>query len=96
MAFEVRPCRDSEEFRRALYSVAQYFGGVPSDEQVDRFLRILELERMHAAFDDGEIVGGAGAFSFDLSVPGGSLPCAGVTVVGVFPTHRRRGVGGPR
>jgi predicted acetyltransferase len=92
MAFEVRPCRDSEEFRRALYSVAQYFGGVPSDEQVDRFLRILELERMHAAFDDGEIVGGAGAFSFDLSVPGGSLPCAGVTVVGVFPTHRRRGV----
>jgi len=31
-------------------------------------------------------------FTFDLSVPGGSLPCAGVTVVGVYPTHRRRGV----
>jgi predicted acetyltransferase len=25
-------------------------------------------------------------------VPGGSLPCAGVTAVGVHPTHRRRGV----
>jgi predicted acetyltransferase len=25
-------------------------------------------------------------------VPGGALPCAGVTVVGVYPTHRRRGV----
>ena len=25
---------------------------------------------------DGEIVGGAGAFPFELSVPGGSLPCA--------------------
>ena len=90
--FEVRPCGDRDEFRRALYGIAQYFGGPPTDEQLDRFLRVLELERMHAAFEDGEIVGGAGAFSFDLSVPGGSLPCAGVTVVGVSPTHRRRGV----
>ena len=47
---------------------------------------------MHAAFEDGQIVGGAGAFPFELSVPGGSLPCAGVTAVGVHPTHRRRGV----
>ena len=90
--FDVRPCGDRDEFRRALYGIAQYFGGPPTDEQLDRFLRVLELERMHAAFEDGEIVGGAGAFSFDLSVPGGSLPCAGVTVVGVSPTHRRRGV----
>ena len=29
---------------------------------------------------------------FDLTVPGGELPTAGVTVVGVLPTHRRRGV----
>src|SRR5947209_14460903 len=47
---------------------------------------------MHAAFEGKEVVGGAGAFTFDFSVPGGSLPCAGVTVVGVYPTHRRRGV----
>ncbi len=47
---------------------------------------------MHAAFDGDTIVGGAGAYTFDMSVPGGSLPCAGVTVVGVYPTHRRRGV----
>ena len=25
-------------------------------------------------------------------MPGGTLPCGGVTVVGVSPTHRRRGV----
>src|SRR5207253_22438 len=42
--------------------------------------------------EDDAIVGGAGAFPFELSVPGGSLPCAGVTGVGVHPTHRRRGV----
>jgi predicted acetyltransferase len=47
---------------------------------------------MHGAFEDGKAVGGAGAFTFDFTVPGGSLPCAGVTVVGVYPTHRRRGI----
>jgi predicted acetyltransferase len=90
--FDVRPCRDREEFDRALYAIGQNFFGPPTEEQLDRFLRVLELERMHAAFEAGEIVGGAGAFTFDLSVPGGSLPCAGVTVVGTYPTHRRRGV----
>src|SRR4051794_35493050 len=48
---------------------------------------------MHAARLGELTVGGAGAFSFDLSVPGGaSVPAAGITVVGVLPTHRRRGV----
>jgi predicted acetyltransferase len=47
---------------------------------------------MHAAYEGDQIVGGAGAFPFELSVPGGSLPCAGVTAVAVHPTHRRRGV----
>ena len=47
---------------------------------------------MHAAFDEGRVVGGAGALPFRLSVPGGELDCAGVTVVGVLPTHRRRGI----
>src|SRR5437868_5640303 len=90
--FEVRAARDSEEFGRALYGIGQYFGGPPTEEQLERFTHVLPVERMHAAFDDGEIVGGAGAFPFQLSVPGGSLPCGGVTVVGVYPTHRRRGV----
>ena len=47
---------------------------------------------MHAAFDGDAVVGGAGAFPFQLTVPGGVVPCGGVTVVGVLPTHRRRGV----
>lgn len=92
MSFEVRPCGDSDEYGRAFYAIGQYFGPPPAEDRLERFRKVLPLDRMHAAFDDGEIVGGAGAFSFDLSVPGGSLPCAGVTVVGVYPTHRRRGV----
>ncbi len=75
-----------------MYAIGQNFFGPPTEDQLDRWLRVLELERMHAAFEAVEIVGGAGAFTFDLSVPGGSLPCAGVTIVGTYPTHRRRGV----
>jgi len=90
--FDVRPCRDREEFTRALYAIGQNFGGPPPEEMLDRWILLHGLERMHAAFEGDEIVGGAGALTFDLSVPGGSLPCAGVTIVGTYPTHRRRGV----
>ncbi len=89
---EVRPCRDQEEFGRAVGVIGQYFHPVFGGEDLERFSRVLPHERMHAAFEQDEIVGGAGAFPFELSVPGGSLRCAGVTVVGVQPTHRRRGV----
>jgi predicted acetyltransferase len=90
--FEVRPTADQDEYGRAVGAIGQYFNPPPSEEMLELFTRTLPHERMHAAFEDGEIVGGAGAFPFELSVPGGSLPCAGVTAVGVHPTHRRRGV----
>jgi predicted acetyltransferase len=89
---EVRVCGDRDEFARAIYGIWQYFGPPPDDDTVERWLGWVGADRMHAAFDDGEVVGGAGAFTFDLSVPGGSIPCAGVTIVGVYPTHRRRGI----
>lgn len=90
--FDVRPPRDDDEFARALYGIGQYFGGPFTDEQLARTAQVLPLERMLAAWADGEIVGGAGALPLELSVPGGELGCGGVTAVGVYPTHRRRGV----
>jgi predicted acetyltransferase len=90
--FEVRPCADQDEYGRAIGAIGQYFNPPPSEEFFERWAQTLPHERMHAAFEDGQIVGGAGAFPFELSVPGGSLPCAGVTAVGTQPTHRRRGV----
>jgi predicted acetyltransferase len=91
--FEVRPTADQDEYGRAIGAIGQYFNPPPTEEFLERFVQTLPYERMHAAFEDGAIVGGAGAFPFELSVPGGrSLPCAGVTAVGVHPTHRRRGV----
>src|SRR3954447_25161133 len=90
--FEVRPCADQGEYAGAVGAIGQYFNPPPSEEFFERWAQTLPHERMHAAFEEGQIVGGAGAFPFELSVPGGSLPCAGVTAVGVPPPHPRRGV----
>jgi len=93
MTWEIRPTEDLDEFKRAVGAIGHYFGGWPTDdESAQRFAANLPLDRMHAAFDGDRIVGGAGAFPFELTVPGGPVACAGVTVVGVLPTHRRRGV----
>ena len=43
-------------------------------------------------FDDGRIVATASVYSRDMSVPGGTVPCAAVTAVTVVPSHRRRGL----
>ena len=93
MAWEIRPTRDVEEFKRAVGAIGHYFGGWPADDEAaQRFSSNLPFDRMHAAFDGDRIVGGAGAFPFELTVPGGTVRCGGVTVVGVLPTHRRRGI----
>jgi predicted acetyltransferase len=90
--FEVRPTENLEDFQRAFLAIGQYFGAEPTPERSEKFSQNLPFERMHAAREDGAIVGGAGVFPFELSIPGGIVRCAGVTVVGVYPTHRRRGV----
>ena len=92
MAWDVRPTTNLEEFVDAVGAISHYFGSERDLERAERFGKVLPLERMHAAFDGDRIVGGAGAFPFELTVPGGPIACAGVTVVGVLPTHRRRGV----
>jgi predicted acetyltransferase len=92
VSLEIRPCGDLAEYANATMAIGQYFGNEPDPEKAERFLRLLPLERMHAALEDGQVVGGAGSFPFSMSVPGGALPCAGTTFVGVAPTHRRRGI----
>jgi predicted acetyltransferase len=92
MTFDVRRCGDLADYDRAFMSIGQYFGQEPDPERAERFSRLLPIDRMHAAWEGGEVVGGAGSFPFPMSVPGGTLQCAGTTVVGVAPSHRRRGV----
>jgi predicted acetyltransferase len=93
MDIEVRPCSSVEELRDAVNAIGHYFGHENELEDAERFAKLVEVERMHAAFEGGRIIGGAGAFTYRMSVPGGaSVPTAGISVVGVLPTHRRRGV----
>jgi predicted acetyltransferase len=92
MPIEIRTCSSAADLGRAISPIWHYFGHVPSDEQVAAFAAVLPAERVHAAWEGDGVVGGAGAFEFALTVPGGRVPAAGVTVVGVLPTHRRRGV----
>src|SRR5688572_7766022 len=88
----VRSCNHVEDLRQALV-IWHYFGGGPTEEDAERLARVLPPERMHGAWEGGTCVGGAGVFPFRIALPGGrSAPSAGVTVVGVAPTHRRRGV----
>jgi len=92
MSLEVASCADLDEYTQAFLAIGQYFGAEPTEERMERFSRNLPLERMLAGREDGRIVGAAGSFAFQLTAPGAALPAAGVTVVGTYPTHRRRGV----
>src|SRR3954454_14947837 len=67
--------------------------GMTVPKAADEAERLLhDMSRALGAFDGPALVGIATAYSFDVAVPGGALPAAGVTWVGVLPTHRRRGV----
>ncbi len=90
---DVRACASIDEFVEALAPIYHYFGAASTPESAERLAQWLELDRVLVARVDGTVVGGAGTASFDVSVPGGAMiRCGGVTIVGVLPTHRRRGV----
>lgn len=91
MTVEIRTAAADERLA-ALRPIWHYFGAPfgPEEERAARML--LPEERTLVAVDGGTIVGGASAFELDLTVPGGRVRAAGPTVVGVLPTHRRRGI----
>ncbi|HMI99977.1 MAG TPA: GNAT family N-acetyltransferase [Gaiellaceae bacterium] len=62
------------------------------EEDVERDRKMIPAERMFGAYDDGAIVGTSCDLPMLLRIPGGELPAAGVTMVGVMPSHRRRGI----
>ena len=91
--FDVRPCRDRDELATRLLRHRPVLRPLPAGGHARPLdadpsswsgcTRPSTATRSSAA---------RARTRFDFSVPGGSLPCAGVTVVGVYPTHRRRGV----
>lgn len=93
MTYELRAPTEDEfvEFMRPVWRGFGY--PAPEQEAMDDERSTWEPGRSLGALDGDEWVGGTGAYSFDLTVPGGATtPVAGVTMVGVAATHRRHGI----
>ena len=92
MSIEIRPIVP-EEFDTFVTTTYIGFGApVAPPEETANTKALCEYDRTLAGFDGEEIVSTTGIFSFEMTVPGGSLPTAGVTWVAVKPTHRRLGL----
>lgn len=82
-----------DELREFLGVSVRSYGSHDGDDRLDWELLSNEVDRSYGALADGRWVAGSGAFSLEVTLPGGvALPAAGVTMVGVEPTHRRRGI----
>ncbi len=81
------------DLRMWLEAIESASSSAVSDEYWQHIESTIELDRTIGAYDGEQVVGGGAAFSFELTVPGGrAVKAAGVTNVGVSPTHRRRGI----
>ncbi|HEX8004232.1 MAG TPA: GNAT family N-acetyltransferase [Mycobacteriales bacterium] len=88
---EIRTLR-SEDVPAYQAHVESVFGGDYDEQEAAAWAPLIELDRSHGAFDGGRVVGSAGVLTFDMTAPGGPVPTAGVTGVGVAATHRRQGL----
>ncbi|HET8586621.1 MAG TPA: GNAT family N-acetyltransferase, partial [Candidatus Limnocylindria bacterium] len=89
MPLEIRPFAGTIEDYGRVVDVA--FGSEYHAEDVPAFEPFFRSFDVLGAYDGERMVGGAALWRTSLTVPGGEVPAAAVTSVGVLPTHRRRG-----
>jgi predicted acetyltransferase len=84
----------TEDDLPAIHAVHEhaFHSGPSSDQGRARMHSRIELDRTTAAFDGATMAGVAGVYSFRMRIPGALAAVAGVTMVAVLPSHRRRGV----
>ncbi len=91
MPVQIRPV-PADDLRHWFDAVNVAFGEDVTDEQWALDQKITEPDRVLGVYDGDRVVGGGGIFTFRMTVPGGrKADVAGVTMVGVMPTHRRQG-----
>ena len=91
-SWTVRSARDDDWPAIALL-IAASFGWSPEPESFTPWRTLLADGAAVVCDDAGAVVGNALYLDLRLTVPGGAvLPAAGVSLVAVAPTHRRRGV----
>ena len=91
MTIEIRPIT-ADEWPAYIAVDAVGFAEEWAQPDIDVAREMVPLDRCLAALDSGRIVADAASFPTDLTVPGGSLRAAAVTMVAVVPTHRRQGL----
>ncbi|MEU0877373.1 GNAT family N-acetyltransferase [Lentzea sp. NPDC005914] len=85
--------QDLGAFVDTVHTAFGRFPETPDENGGGLWWSAVEIDRGLLAIADDKIVGTATAHSFELTLPGDVLaPAAGITAVGVLPTHRRRGV----
>ena len=92
VTIEIRQVED-DRLADFLKPVFRALGSGPRDPRWLAAVKTMpEWDLKLGAHDGDAIVGGAANFTFGLSVPGGEAQTAGLTMVGVDATHRRRGI----
>jgi len=81
-----------DELRAWVEPTGAAFADTFTDAEFVHELKLWEPDRLIGAVDGGKWVGTGGAYSFGLTVPGGQIGAAGITMIGVSPSHRRRGI----
>jgi predicted acetyltransferase len=91
-SYPIRPIT-GDEFP-VFYAVLEkaFNSGETTEAELAHELQTVEFDRTLAAFDGAEMVGTAAACTFQMAVPGAMAAVAGVTLVSVLPSHRRRGI----
>ena len=87
-----QPATDKDSLRAWIRPVSTAFADDYTDAMFDIDMQLWEKDRLIGAKDGDRWVAGASAFSMRLTVPGGMVRAAGISDVGVAPTHRRRGI----
>ena len=88
-----QPAFDMASLRAWVGPVSAAFGDDFPDAELEHERLRLEPDRLIGAVDGETWVGAGGAYSMRLTVPGGGeVGAAGITMVGVSPSHRRRGI----
>jgi predicted acetyltransferase len=81
-----------DEFEAFGHAIAAAFVEELHADEEELARRVVDPTRDLGAYDGDAMVGTAGSYAMRLRVPGGEVAAAGVTAVGVAPTHRRRGI----
>jgi predicted acetyltransferase len=85
--------QDLGVFLDTVHTAFGRFRETPDENGGGLWWSALEIDRGVLAEIDGKAAGTATAYSFELTLPGQVVvPAAGISAVGVLPTHRRRGV----